>query len=557
MAVKLREKQLGGGRRSTCGVRDPMTTSSRGCSKLGANVRYVCQHGGDPRGGPGERAANGRDLARGGADRARRAGDDGRIRRPDAEQGAGAGRSSTARATHVRGRPRPRRGHARARPRRSPASGRSCARCRDGVDSLAASQAAGELPAVDVLPEQAGDGDEGTAMLEILHDMAPGAELGFATAFNSDASFADNIRALRFAAGCDVIVDDILYFNESPFEDGPIAQAVNDVTADGALYFSSAGNEGNTLDGTSGNYEGDFRGSGRTVGKFAGEAHDFDPGTGGAGVRADLARLRRRRAGHAVLGEPARRGRRRLRPVPVQRRRQGRRLRAGRRRTATTIRTRSWSRRRRRERAAARGRALHAAQPRYFQLSALRGRFEAAGGAAGLGDARRDARALRGRGGVQHRRRAGRGAAAVRRSSRATRRTRPGRSPARSPPPSCRSGSPPTARGACSSRPRRSRGRSRTSPPPTASTRRSPDFKPFFGTSRRRPARGRDRRRCPVRQPGRDGAEVREAFNATALDLVPAGRGRAHRRGHPARRQRAGLHGRDAAAAGARRRRRT
>jgi subtilisin-like proprotein convertase family protein len=148
----------------------------------------------------------------------------------------------------------------------------------DGVDSLAASQAAGELPEVDVLPDQAYEGDEGTAMLEILHDMAPGAELGFASAFISDASFADNIRALRFEAGCDVIVDDVLYFNETPFEDGPIAQAVNDVTADGAFYFSSAGNEGNVLDGTSGNYEGDFRGAGRSVGKFAGEAHDFDPG---------------------------------------------------------------------------------------------------------------------------------------------------------------------------------------------------------------------------------------------------------------------------------------
>ena len=41
----------------------------------------------------------------------------------------------------------------------------------DGVDSLAASQAAGELPAVDVLPNMVGDGDEGTAMLEILHDV--------------------------------------------------------------------------------------------------------------------------------------------------------------------------------------------------------------------------------------------------------------------------------------------------------------------------------------------------------------------------------------------------
>ena len=84
----------------------------------------------------------------------------------------------------------------------------------DGVDSLAASIATGELPAdVEVLPGQAGDGDEGTAMLEIVHDLAPGAQLGFATAFTSDASFADNIRALR-AAGCDVIVDDVLYFNE-------------------------------------------------------------------------------------------------------------------------------------------------------------------------------------------------------------------------------------------------------------------------------------------------------------------------------------------------------
>ena len=129
----------------------------------------------------------------------------------------------------------------------------------DGVDSLAASQAARRAARdVDVLPGQEGDGDEGTAMLEIVHDLAPGAELGFATAFTSDAEFADNIRALRFEAGCDVIVDDVLYFNESPFQDGPIAQSVNAVTADGALYFSSAGNEGNTLDGTSGNYEGDF-----------------------------------------------------------------------------------------------------------------------------------------------------------------------------------------------------------------------------------------------------------------------------------------------------------
>ncbi|BCY13966.1 hypothetical protein L3i22_090540 [Actinoplanes sp. L3-i22] len=151
----------------------------------------------------------------------------------------------------------------------------------DGVDSLAASQASGDLPAdLDVLTGQEGDGDEGTAMLEIIHDLVPNAKLGFATAFTSEASFAENIRALRFTAGCDIIVDDVVYYHESPFQDGLPAQAVNAVIADGGFYFSSAGNEGNTLDGTAGNWEGDFAASGRGIGKFAGEAHDFDPGAG-------------------------------------------------------------------------------------------------------------------------------------------------------------------------------------------------------------------------------------------------------------------------------------
>ncbi|OXM62160.1 S8 family serine peptidase [Amycolatopsis vastitatis] len=146
----------------------------------------------------------------------------------------------------------------------------------DGVDSLAASQAKGELPPnVDVIAGQEGDGDEGTAMLEIIHDLAPRAALGFASAFNSDASFADNIRKLRFESHCDVIVDDVIYFKESPFQDWIIAQAVNDVTADGALYFSSAGNEGNVASGTAAHWEGDFVDSGKSVGKFAGTAHNF------------------------------------------------------------------------------------------------------------------------------------------------------------------------------------------------------------------------------------------------------------------------------------------
>ncbi|MEC3979215.1 S8 family peptidase [Amycolatopsis sp. H20-H5] len=149
----------------------------------------------------------------------------------------------------------------------------------DGVNSLSKSQTAGELPAVDVLSGQAGSGDEGTAMLEIVHDLAPNATLGFATAFTSEASFAANIRALRTTGKCTVIVDDVAYFDESPFQDGPVAQAVNEVTAAGVLYFSSAGNSGNLTDGTSGYYEGDFRASSTKISGVTGTPHDFDPGT--------------------------------------------------------------------------------------------------------------------------------------------------------------------------------------------------------------------------------------------------------------------------------------
>ena len=150
----------------------------------------------------------------------------------------------------------------------------------DGVDSLPESIAAGELPPdVVVLPTAAGRGDEGTAMLEIVHDLAPKAGLMFATATAGEAGFADNIRALG-AAGADVIVDDFMYADESPFQDGPVARAVTDVSRRGVSYFSAAGNHGNLDDHTSGNYEADFRPSGRSIGKFVGVAHDFDPGAG-------------------------------------------------------------------------------------------------------------------------------------------------------------------------------------------------------------------------------------------------------------------------------------
>ena len=146
----------------------------------------------------------------------------------------------------------------------------------DGVESLAARQATGDLPptcaptpgpgaCVTVVPGEAGSGDEGTAMLEIVHDLAPGAKLYFATAVTGDATFAANILALKNTYGCDIIVDDVTYFDEGVFQDGVIAQAVNTVNAAGALFFSSAGNSGRLSAGTSGTWEGDFLDSGTTI----------------------------------------------------------------------------------------------------------------------------------------------------------------------------------------------------------------------------------------------------------------------------------------------------
>jgi len=135
----------------------------------------------------------------------------------------------------------------------------------DSDDFKEQSIASGDLPAGTItIPGQDGrpGSGEGTAMMEIIHDMAPGANIVFASAFLGPEQFADNIRALRFQYHADVIVDDVFYYFESPYADDIIAQAVADVVADGAQYFSSAGNSGNYSDGTSGTWEGDFKPTG-------------------------------------------------------------------------------------------------------------------------------------------------------------------------------------------------------------------------------------------------------------------------------------------------------
>jgi Subtilase family len=136
---------------------------------------------------------------------------------------------------------------------------------------VAALIASGDLPPdTVVLTGEGGDEipgveDEGAAMMEIIHDLAPDAKLYFATAFHSDVDFANNIIKLQ-QAGCKVIVDDVSYTEEGVFQDSVIARAVNQVVAAGTIYFSAAANSGGLTHGTSGTWEGDFLNGGSVSG---------------------------------------------------------------------------------------------------------------------------------------------------------------------------------------------------------------------------------------------------------------------------------------------------
>ena len=110
--------------------------------------------------------------------------------------------------------------------------------------------------------------DEGRAMTQLVHAVAPGADLFF-SAFTSvvidpqqdfvdgqplpsvwakieqiQIDFADRIRELAIDYGCQIIVDDI-FVTEPFFQDGPISQAISEVTALGVTYFTAANNDSN------------------------------------------------------------------------------------------------------------------------------------------------------------------------------------------------------------------------------------------------------------------------------------------------------------------------
>jgi hypothetical protein len=112
----------------------------------------------------------------------------------------------------------------------------------DDVDHLADSIARGELPAdVQVVKTAAFDGDEGTAMLEIVHDMAPGAKLAFATTGETTADYVAAFHDLA-AAGVSMITEDIALDDEPVFAQGIGAATAEGLAKHGIFVSSSAGN---------------------------------------------------------------------------------------------------------------------------------------------------------------------------------------------------------------------------------------------------------------------------------------------------------------------------
>lgn len=111
------------------------------------------------------------------------------------------------------------------------------------TDNVATNIASDDLPASTRILHDVAGTDEGRAMAQLVHDLAPGSGIDFATAFNGQAAFANYILELA-AAGDKVIVDDVSYYAELSYQNGIIGQAVNQVAAGGVAYFSSAGNDG-------------------------------------------------------------------------------------------------------------------------------------------------------------------------------------------------------------------------------------------------------------------------------------------------------------------------
>lgn len=154
----------------------------------------------------------------------------------------------------------------------------------DGVDGLARAQESGRLPnQLMVLPGLAGAGAGGTAILETVHELAPGASLYFASgAFLGRAQAEETVEALC-AAGADVIVDDVRYLEDPVFQVSTVSQRTNGKNTATCIRLTAAAGEVDLNNGADGIWEGYFLPGEAVVmnGRSVGVSHDFGNAGGG------------------------------------------------------------------------------------------------------------------------------------------------------------------------------------------------------------------------------------------------------------------------------------
>jgi subtilisin family serine protease len=136
----------------------------------------------------------------------------------------------------------------------------------NGVNNWQIARDTGDLPStIHIL--NTSTGDEGTAMLEVLHDIAPGADLYFHDCGSDVYTFMDAVDEL-VTDGCTVIVDDINWKYEPFYENGDLGAHLGKILqTNRVVYVSSAGNTAYK------HYEGDYLDNGNHEQDFSGGAH--------------------------------------------------------------------------------------------------------------------------------------------------------------------------------------------------------------------------------------------------------------------------------------------
>ncbi len=155
----------------------------------------------------------------------------------------------------------------------------------DGANDWPGAQSTGELPVSGIttfgsctireaelancIP--ASDCNEGTAIAEIIYDIAPGASIAVGAA-NTSLEFIARVSDLVNNFGADIIVDDLGFLDEPYFEDGPVAAEVTAI-AGNVIFVSAAGNSADN------HYEAGFSDS--SIANTTVNLHDFGEIAGG------------------------------------------------------------------------------------------------------------------------------------------------------------------------------------------------------------------------------------------------------------------------------------